>query len=230
MNAQDLLDQLLAAGKELVEQGSDLAAERLDLPPEGPERDEKLRTLGQGAAAAGVLALLLGTGAGRRVTGAALKLGGLAALGGLGYRAYQNWLANSGGSTQEDAFSGHMDADSAATHSDNLLRAMVAAAKADGHMDDEERARIADNLDSLQLGDDLAELLRGEVSQPLDVTDIASRASTPEQATELWLVSRMVCSDSNDAERVYLRALALELGLADDTIAALEEQLAALAG
>ena len=228
MTAQELLEQLLATGKDLVNQGVELAEKQLDLPAEGPAREDKLRTLGQGAAAAGVLALLLGTGAGRRVTSAAIKLGGVAALGTLGYRAYQEWLAANGGSTDEDAFSGHLSPEVADAHSQNLLRAMVAAAKADGHMDDAERTRIADNLASLSLGAELTELLSAEVREPLDVTDIATRASTPEQATELWLVSRMVCSTRNDAERVYLRALALELGLADETISGLEAELEAL--
>ena len=42
-------------------------------------------------AAGALVAVLLGTGTGREVTGSALKLGGLAAIGGLAYKAYQNY-------------------------------------------------------------------------------------------------------------------------------------------
>ena len=42
-------------------------------------------------AAGALVAVLLGTGTGRQVTGTALKLGGLAAIGGLAYKAYQNY-------------------------------------------------------------------------------------------------------------------------------------------
>ena len=42
-------------------------------------------------AAGALVAVLLGTGTGRQVTGAALKLGGIAAIGGLAYKAYQNY-------------------------------------------------------------------------------------------------------------------------------------------
>jgi len=56
-----------------------------------------LRGLGKGAAAAGALALLVGTKGGRRVTGTALKLGSLAALGGVGYTAYRNWQEKQSG-------------------------------------------------------------------------------------------------------------------------------------
>ena len=42
-------------------------------------------------AAGALVAVLLGTGTGRAVTGTALKLGGIAAIGGLAYKAYQNY-------------------------------------------------------------------------------------------------------------------------------------------
>ena len=38
-----------------------------------------------------IAAILLGTGAGRAITGTALKAGGLAAIAGLAYKAYQNY-------------------------------------------------------------------------------------------------------------------------------------------
>ena len=42
-------------------------------------------------AAGALVAVLLGTGAGRRSPARRLKLGGLAAIGGLAYKAYQNY-------------------------------------------------------------------------------------------------------------------------------------------
>ena len=42
-------------------------------------------------AAGALAAILLGTGTGREVAGGALKLGGLAAVAGLAYKAYQNY-------------------------------------------------------------------------------------------------------------------------------------------
>jgi len=47
-----------------------------------------------GAAAGGLVALLLGTKKGRKYGGAALKYGGMAALGGLAYKAYSNYKSN----------------------------------------------------------------------------------------------------------------------------------------
>ena len=47
--------------------------------------------LGSGAALGGLGALVLGTGTGRSLAGSAIKLGGLALIGGLAYKAYQNY-------------------------------------------------------------------------------------------------------------------------------------------
>ena len=47
--------------------------------------------LGAGAALGGLGALILGTGAGRALAGSAVRLGGLALIGGLAYKAYQNY-------------------------------------------------------------------------------------------------------------------------------------------
>src|SRR5690348_8427118 len=43
------------------------------------------------AVAGGIAALLLGTSTGRSITAGAVKLGGLAGLGGIAYKAFSNW-------------------------------------------------------------------------------------------------------------------------------------------
>ena len=59
--------------------------------------------LAAGAALGGLGALIFGTGAGRSLAGRAIKLGGFALIGGLAYKAYQNYqqgqppLAGGGG-------------------------------------------------------------------------------------------------------------------------------------
>ena len=110
-------------------------------------------------AAGALAAVLLGTGAGREVTGAAVKLGGLAAIGGLAYKAYQNYKA--GNAPEQAPAAGEPELlpppkDTAFHPSQapqgedeftlTLVRAMISAAKADGHIDDEERKKIAGKL------------------------------------------------------------------------------------
>ena len=102
MDAQQLLDQLLESGKklaqlgiegsgDLLEKGKGLAAQGLEyaegqLPPPGPERDALMKKVGVGAAASGILALLVGTKSGRKAIAPIVKVGSVAALGGLAYK------------------------------------------------------------------------------------------------------------------------------------------------
>ena len=58
MDAQELLEQLLASGKqiaskgkELVDEGADYASKYIEIPEAGPERDELLKKVGAGVAA-----------------------------------------------------------------------------------------------------------------------------------------------------------------------------------
>ncbi|MFN3785433.1 MAG: hypothetical protein ACK4RS_01205, partial [Thiothrix sp.] len=74
MDMQQLLEQLLNSGKELAQQGQNIAEQKFGIPAEGVERDKALSGLKTGALAAGVLGILLGTQGGRRVTGAAVKV------------------------------------------------------------------------------------------------------------------------------------------------------------
>ncbi|MEZ5450173.1 MAG: DUF533 domain-containing protein [Thiolinea sp.] len=95
MNVNQLLEQMLQSGRAMAQQGQGYAEQKLGVPEQGPERDAMLSGLGKGAAAAGVLALLLGTRTGRRVTGTGLKIGSLAALGGIAYQLYNRWQQGS---------------------------------------------------------------------------------------------------------------------------------------
>ena len=127
-------------------------------------------------AAGALAAVLLGTGAGREVTGAAVKLGGLAAIGGLAYKAYQNY--KTGNAPSETPVAGEPEllpppADTAFHPSQapqgedeftlTLVRAMISAAKADGHVDDEEREKIAGKLKLAGIGSDAEKFLMAEL-------------------------------------------------------------------
>lgn len=213
------------SGRELAEQGRDAAEQRLGVPEKGPERETMLAGMGKGAAAAGVLALLLGTGAGRRVTGSALKLGSLAAVGGLAYKAYQDWqgkqsetLENPGAPAAE--LSGSESQDRSVT----LLKAMIAAAKADGHIDDAERQKISEHIQEQGFDSEFLKFLGEELENPLDATQIADSVDSPEAAAEVYLASLMVIDVENEQERTYLENLASELKLAPELVENLQKQ------
>ena len=107
MNAKSLLEELLSTGREMAAKGQAAVEKKLDIEEPGEKRDATISGLKTGAVAAGVMALLVGTKSGRKLTGSALKLGSLAAVGGIAWQAYQNWSASgaaeaaNGGKEQE---------------------------------------------------------------------------------------------------------------------------------
>ena len=180
-----------------------------------------------------IAAILLGTSTGRSITGSALKLGGAAAVAGLAWKAWQNYQdGKSPEETRQDA-AGEPDllpppADTAfdpaaAPQGEDefalaLIRAMIAAARADGHVDDEEREQIAGKLAMSGLDEDAAEFIKRELASPLDLDTIISAAKTDAQKLELYTASRLTISPDSRAERGYLDLLAGRLGLPDALI------------
>jgi uncharacterized membrane protein YebE (DUF533 family) len=198
----------------------------------GPDAMQKLgsltkdkTSLATGAAAGGVLALLLSGGKPKKLIGNAVRMGGVALVGGLAYKAYQDWQAG-----KQPAATGAgeappalpkpegtvflpADAGAADALSLKLVRAMVAAAKADGHVTGAERRRIAAQLPELGLGAEAEALISEELDAPLDVGRIAGMAGSPEEAAEIYAASLLVIDPEAPAERGYLAMLAARLRL-----------------
>jgi uncharacterized membrane protein YebE (DUF533 family) len=225
VDARSLLDQLFQSGRELAGKGQGMAEKGLGVPEQGPERNAMLSGMGKGALATGALGLLFGTGAGRQLAGPALKIGGLAALGGIAYKAYQTWQANQSDAPAEPGTPvGELRGADGDQRSLALLKAMIAAAKADGHIDDAERAHINGQIQQLGVESDAARFIQQEVDKPLNPKEIAAGADSPEAASEIYLASLLAINVDNVMERAYLGELAKELGIAPGLAAQLEEQ------
>ncbi|WP_193174875.1 tellurite resistance TerB family protein [Oricola nitratireducens] len=204
---------------------------------EGTVRD-KAGQVGQLArdnpiATGAIAAILLGTGAGRSVTGSALKLGGLAAVAGLAWKAYQNYQSGNEPEQSRQEAAGDrqllpppsdtaFDPAAAPQGEDEfalaLIRAMIAAARADGHVDDKEREQIAGKLAMSGIDQDAAEFIKRELNAPLDLDVIVATARTDAQKVELYTASRLTIRPDSRAERGYLDMLAGRLGLPDALI------------
>ena len=180
-------------------------------------------------AAGALAAVLLGTGTGRAVTGSAVRLGGLAAIATLGYRAYQNY--KNGGTPLETTASGEpdliappQDAGFSTDSKDSkeftlvLVRAMIAAARADGHINDEERAKIGDKVAMAGMDPEAQAFLAKELESPVDLDALVAAAQTEEQRVELYTASRLAIEPKTRAERGYLDLLAGRLQLPDALI------------
>jgi len=192
--------------------------------------------LGKGAIAGGLLGILL-TGGGRKILGAGIKVGGAALIGGLAYKAYEDWKAGKAATAEPGPVALPQPEGTAFLPSDpasaddlaaRLLQAMVAAAKADGHVTTEERARIEAQLGSLGLGAQAHAMIAAELDAPLDAGRIASLARSQEEATEIYAASLLTVDPEGAAEKGYLAMLAARLNLPADLVAHLHARAAAL--
>ena len=215
MNIQSLLDQVLKAA------GGDDPARRADMG--------KYAT---GAAVGGVLGLLLGTGRGRRMGGKVLKYGSVAAIGALAWKAYQDHQASQAAgrgapgpvpstSAPPPSFQA-LPAPQQEQHSQALLAAMIAAAKADGHLDERERGVLQAELQRMQADAATQQWVAQAIERPTGAADVAALAQGPEMAAEIYLASVLMVDESNPAERSYLDELAQQLRLAPSLKADLE--------
>lgn len=176
----------------------------------------------------------------RKLGGSALKLGGAALVAGLAYKAYQNYQANSAAAgalpdaaptpvsgpqptpagdvpaPQGTAFLPKGEEDRRAGL---MLSAMIAAAKADGYIDAEEQQAIFGRIDELGLDAEEKGFVIDEMRRPLSVDELASRATSPEIAMEIYTASVLAIDPDHPAEKAYLDHLAARLQLPAELIA-----------
>ena len=183
-----------------------------------------LKSLGAGAVSGGLVSLLMGSKKskklGKKVGKNALKVGGAAALGALAYKVYNDWQGKQNTSPEHDQFNSND-----LIHNEIILKAMIAAAKADGHVDQAEMVRIEATLKEAGADSQLQQLLHSELNKPLDPTDIALLARSPQQAAEIYLASLIVVDEQNFMEKAYLQELARQLKLSPEITHQLEMQL-----
>ena len=98
-------------------------------------------------------------------------------------------------------------------------------AKADGHVDERERALIEGEFVKLDNDQELQRWLHAELNKPLDPTDVARAASTPEMAAEMYIASVMLVDEENFMEKSYLDELARQLKLEPGLKIELEKQV-----
>jgi uncharacterized membrane protein YebE (DUF533 family) len=186
--------------------------------------------IGGGALAGGLAGLLLGSKSGRKLAGNVAMMGGMAAVGALAYHAYRNYQAGKEPVPAAAASSVPLLPPPAATPFNpsaeseqqhlgrSLMRAMIAAAKADGHVDAAEQANIFAQMDRLNLSAEDKAFVIDELRKPLDVDAVANGANTPEQAAEIYAASLLAIDVDNPSERGYLGMLAARLKLDDKLV------------
>jgi len=201
-----------------------------------------------GGLAGGALASAFMGKKGRKLTKSAVKVGGLALVGGLAYKAWQNH--KQGAASAETASATRVTAppvadvpqgtgflpapgDEAGAQqlSQLMVLAMISAAKADGQVDTRESGMILQQVNSLPLDDEAKGFLFAEYSKPLDIERLVAAVDSPEHAAEVYAASALVVHPTSPAERFYLdslaRGLGLEAGLARELESAVASSTAA---
>lgn len=253
----DILGQVLGQAKEGAREGAGKLNEatgagdalgRISRELAGKSPDEILATLkelmannqmGAGAALGGLGALVLGTKTGRSLAGTAVKLGALALIGGLAYKAVQNYQAGKplvahapgGAASVLPAPKGSGYEPEAVTHDSAtlLIRAMIAAAAADGRIDAQEQARIMGGLGQANLGPEAEEFLADAMNNPASASELAAEVTTPEQAVQVYTAARIAIDAHERSEVTFLSDLAAALGMDAELAAHIEDQAQAAA-
>ncbi len=103
-----------------------------------------------------------------------------------------------------------------------MIRALIYAARADGHIDDKEKSALADQISQLNLGPKGKALVQGAMNEPLDPSVIADGVATPDEALQLYTLSLAAIDVDNNMERRYLDSLAGALGIPQNVQSAIE--------
>lgn len=106
-----------------------------------------------------------------------------------------------------------------------MLRAMVAAAKADGHVDPAERARIAEQLDAAGLGDAARDAVLAEFDRAAPPEALAREAADPMLAAQLYAAAVAGAAAIEGAERAWIDAFARALRLDRAAAEAIERRI-----
>ena len=229
MNPNDLLEQFLG-----VKSSDSTRKTQASNPSASGSLD--LGSFGGGALAGGILGLLLGNKKARKMAGGVVGYGGAAAAGAMAYKAYQSWqqgreVAAAPVVTAEDIVQVDHTFQPAAMKTRNgqpfqlvMINAMIAAAKADGHVDAAEMKTIFDRVEKMSLDAESKAFVFDALSQATDIDSLVSAVNGVEQAAEVYLVSRLAVDVDHPAERIYLDVLANKLSLPRELVTHLDHQ------
>jgi uncharacterized membrane protein YebE (DUF533 family) len=207
-----------------------------------------------GGVAGGALVSALTTKTGRNTAKSVAKIGGLAAVGALAWGAYKKYQSNNSTAVQlpEGAQAGaqisansapagvaadawgqlpqqqfdELASDVAASQGLLVLRTMIAAAMADGHLGPDEQKQIFERLDSLGLSAEERSTLFDELRNPLACDVLASQVSDPVVAIEMYTAAVMTIDTQCLTAGEFLRQLSRGLKLPEQLVASIDSSAA----
>ena len=192
----------------------------------------KKQTAGLSKATPGGVGGLLGAGALGALLGAFMSKGALqnvalVGAGAVAWNFYQKWSQGRKGAQPAASVAVQSTALAPAELDPTarlLLRAMVFAARADGHIDATEQERISQVVAQMLPGQDANALLGRLMNDPIDPGLLASEIQSAEQGEDLFRLSCMIVDIDHFRERSYLDALATVLHITESRKAELEAE------
>ena len=238
-NLMDILGQILGQatqgvkeGAQRIDQSTGASGHARDMVGKatGQSPDDMLNQLkdliakhqmGAGAAAGGLGAVVLGTETGRAVAKSAIKLGALALIGGLAYKALQNFqqgkpLINTPQQLGLSAAPNGSGFEAGAVTNESAIlyiRGMISAAAADGRFDADEQRKVLGGLQQAGLAREAEEFLANELNGPATVADLIAGVTSEQEAVQLFTAARIAIDLDTQEEHDFLVSLAQGLRL-----------------
>ena len=194
-----------------------------------------------GVAGGGLTSMLAGKKS-KKMGKSALKLGALAAVGGLAWKAYQNYSNKQTSSAHQQQANNRFQYQPAqltqqsfeqVVESDNesgqmlLMRAMISAAYADGHIDNDERERIFSQVDQLALTVEEKATLFDELRNPMDINQLVQQVPDSQTGLEVYAASATAIDLNQTASQAFLDNLASQLCIPSELKRQIHQQITA---
>lgn len=201
-----------------------------------------------GAASGALVSLLMNPKSRNLIQKNAVKVGGMAALAGIGYYAYQKWQQNQNPEDSQPAAALPTTTSPATAASPppplpanlemaavqvkisgelpmKMILAMIAAAAADGTIDSIEMTALAGAIDQAPVEPAEKARLTSALNAPPTVEHIAGLADGPEEASEIYGAALTAIDLDSPSEHLFLRRLASSLQLDAQLVKTVHETL-----
>ena len=188
-----------------------------------------------GGVAGGLLSSAVAGKRGRKVAKSAVKAGGLALVGALAWQAWRKYQEGRPAGVADIGASGHdvpgalpesFDLSAQPTAALRVVEAMIAAARADGSVDVEERRQIFARLADAELTAREQSSVIERLAAPVDLDALVRGVDSPELALEMFAAAALTVAPPAPAERAFLELLAARLGIDAGLKHALEAEIA----
>lgn len=203
-----------------------------------------------GGIAGGAATSALTSKKGRKGAVKLLKYGGVAAVGAIAWKAYKQYSNKSPQEQQQFESNGSAAiqqqpqiqqdpnwqglqasnfrnlevAENAQEQAQFIIKSMVAAAMADGHVDATEYQKILSKADEIGLSLEEKNMLLAEMAAPMKLEQVIEQCNCPQLALEVYTASHFAVDENLQSGRAYLNLLARGLQIPAELVQAVKEQ------